>query len=50
MGARDELHTLGCVRNLIETEGEWLAICDAMYWDYFLVPTERADDWRRYFA
>jgi len=36
--------------NLIETEGEWLAICDAMYWDYFLVPAERADDWRRYFT
>ncbi|MGB9367756.1 MAG: FkbM family methyltransferase [Xanthobacteraceae bacterium] len=36
--------------NLIETEREWRAICDTAYWDYFLVPTERIQDWRRYFA
>lgn len=36
--------------NLIETESEWLAVCDAMYWDYFLVPRERRDDWSRYFS
>ncbi len=32
--------------NLIETESEWLAICDLSYWDYFLVPAERIDDWK----
>jgi len=35
--------------NLIEAEAEWLQICDAAYWDYFLVPAERVDDWKSCF-
>ena len=31
--------------NLIETESDWLSICDLSYWDYFLIPAERVDDW-----
>jgi FkbM family methyltransferase len=36
--------------NLIETEPEWLTICDLSYWDYFLVPTERTGDWCSYYG
>jgi FkbM family methyltransferase len=36
--------------NVIETEAEWLSICDLSYWDYFLVPAERIDDWKECFA
>ena len=35
--------------NLIETESDWLNICDLSYWDYFLVPAERIDDWKSNF-
>ena len=35
--------------NLIETESEWIRICDLSYWDYFLVPAERIDDWKTCF-
>ena len=36
--------------NLIETESEWLTICDNLYWDYFLVPAERTGEWSGYFS
>jgi FkbM family methyltransferase len=35
--------------NLIETESDWLSICDLSYWDYFLIPRERVDDWKSCF-
>ena len=35
--------------NLIETESDWLNICDVSYWDYFLIPRERVDDWKACF-
>lgn len=35
--------------NLIEGEAEWLSICDRVYWDYFMIPNERVDEWRAYF-
>jgi len=25
---------------------EWEAVCDVAYWDWFLVPQERIDEWR----
>jgi FkbM family methyltransferase len=35
--------------NLIETASDWISICDLSYWDYFLVPAERADHWKNCF-
>ena len=32
--------------NPIEAESEWVSICDLSYWDYFLIPAERLDDWK----
>jgi FkbM family methyltransferase len=36
--------------NVIEAEADWLKICDAAYWDYFLIPSERIGEWKGYFA
>ena len=35
--------------NIIDTPERWDQICDVVYWDYFLVPKERLDWWRRNF-
>lgn len=35
--------------NLIESEADWLNICDAAYWDYFLIPTELVGQWKSCF-
>jgi FkbM family methyltransferase len=35
--------------NLITTESDWAAVCDLSYWDYFMVPTERAESWESLF-
>ena len=35
--------------NIILTAEEWVAICDQSYWDYFLVPSEKASWWQGLF-
>ncbi len=35
--------------NLILGADEWAAVCDCSYWDYFLVPEERQEDWTSLF-
>lgn len=32
--------------NVVQDLEEWIAVCDTSYWDYFLVPSERAAGWR----
>lgn len=36
--------------NVVKDLDEWLQICDFAYWDYFIVPKERAAEWRAFFA
>lgn len=31
--------------HVVEDEAEWLKVCDVSYWDFFLFPEERRDDW-----
>jgi len=35
--------------NLIPTAEEWIVVCDYSYWDYFLVPAERQQEWTSFF-
>ncbi len=35
--------------NLISTAEEWVVVCDYSYWDFFLVPAERQQDWTSLF-
>jgi FkbM family methyltransferase len=36
--------------NMIGSVGEWEMVCDRSYWDFFLIPTERVDNWTGLFA
>lgn len=35
--------------NLVASNVEWNSVCDVSYWDYFLIPSEKSDEWRRIF-
>jgi len=32
--------------NVVKDLAEWLTVCDTSYWDFYLVPSERAAGWR----
>jgi len=33
--------------NAMLSQDTWQAVCDCSYWDFFLVPREKLDDWQR---
>ncbi|TIS57549.1 MAG: FkbM family methyltransferase [Mesorhizobium sp.] len=36
--------------NLVQSREEWVYVCDRSYWDFFLVPKEKAYSWPALFA
>lgn len=36
--------------NLVKSRKEWVYVCDRSYWDFFLVPREKAEIWPSVFA
>lgn len=36
--------------NLVTSREEWQEVCDLAYWDYFMTPSEKADEWRALFG
>lgn len=47
--ARNDYQLSDLCGNLIASRDEWADICDAAFWDFFVVPREQALQWEAYF-